>query len=298
MGSSFELGVLPRDLLVEAEPGRRLGVRLAGAAEGPLVVYMHGSPSSRLDVDYLHQRSERRGIRLAGVDRPGYGLSTPMPFTHASVARDLGLVADALGAPRFAVFGQSSGVSYALATAAGLPDRVTAVATAGGGMPFQPGTPVWGQLSEPEQRAVLLAGMDDAEAERLLAEADLPTVAQLELSDAEIEAAWMEMLAPADQRVFAAGMGRLMGPTMRECLRQGQVGWARDNLVRIPRWGFDLGAISVPATIWSGIQDGGNVEAARWLAAQVPGAVLREMSDQGHFLAFERWDDVLDSLGV
>ena len=298
MRHSSEPRSVPHDLSIETDTGRRLGVRLAGAPDGPLVIYMHGSPSSRLDVDHMHERSEKRGIQLVGMDRPGYGLSDPMPFTFTSVALDVGVVADALGSPRFAVFGQSSGVPYALATAAELADRVSAVATAGGGMPFRPGTESWERLTEGEKQGVLLAGIDDVEAERLLAEADLPTVDQLGLSDDEIEAAWAASLPPPDQRVLRTGFGRLIGPTMRECLRQGQVGWARDNLVRMPHWEFDLGAIRCPATIWVGDQDTGNVEGARWLSHHVPGAVLRALPDQGHFVAFELWDDVLDSLHV
>lgn len=290
--------VLPSDVSVPAPGARMIGVRLAGATSGPLVIYMHGAPSSRLDVDFLHERSLRRGVRVAGMDRPGFGLSTPMPFTFQSVAGDAGIVADALGVARFAVFGQSSGVPYALATAVFLPDRVTAVATGGGMMPFFPGSAGFASLSEGEQRGVTLAGVDDAEAQRLLAEADLPTVQQLTLTDEEIEAAWVPHLSPADQRVFAAGFGRLIGPTMREALHQGQIGWARDNLVRMPRWDLDLHAVGVPATIWIGDEDASNVEGARWLGSEVPGAALRELPDHGHFIGLELWDEVLDSLGV
>ncbi len=289
---------LPSDLTLPSPDGRTIGVRVAGAEEGPLVIYLHGSPSSRLDVDYLHSRSQRRGVRLVGIDRPGYGLSTPMAFTFASVAHDVGVVADAFGAPHFAVIGQSSGAPYALATASELPERVTAVAEAGGGMPYLPGSTQWEELSDGEKQGLMLAGTDDVEAERLLAEADLPFVEQLALSDSEIEATWMSMLEPADQAVLAAGFGRLIGPSVREALRQGQVGWARDNLVRMPRWDFDMRAITAPATIWIGLQDRGRVEGARWVAGQIPGAVLRELPDHGHFVAFELWDEVLDSLRV
>lgn len=162
----------------------------------------------------------------------------------------------------------------------------------------QAGSAGFASLSEGEQRGVTLAGVDDAEAQRLLAEADLPTVQQLTLTDEEIEAAWVPHLSPADQRVFAAGFGRLIGPTMREALHQGQIGWARDNLVRMPRWDLDLHAVGVPATIWIGDEDASNVEGARWLGSEVPGAALRELPDHGHFIGLELWDEVLDSLGV
>jgi pimeloyl-ACP methyl ester carboxylesterase len=259
---------------------------------------MHGSPSCRLEVDADHDRSAARGIRLAGIDRPGFGRSEPDPFTFASVASDAATVADALGADRFAVFGQSSGVGYAIAAGALLGDRVTAIATNGGGAPFEPGTKRWGRLQEIEQRGVKLVGVDDTEAERLLAEADKATVAQLELTDDQIAAAWTAMVGPADQRVLRSALGVLLPRLLREALRQGQVGWARDNLVRMARWDFDLGAVRCPATIWIGEQDEGNLESAEWLAARVPGATMRLVPDAGHFLAFERWDKVLDSLGL
>lgn len=288
---------LPRDLSVETDGGRILGARLAGAADGPLVAYLHGAPSSRLDVDYLHERSERRGIRLVGIDRPGYGRSTPMAFTHASVARDVGVVADAVGSYRFAVFGFSAGVSYALATAAELPERVTAVATAGGGMPILPGTKRWEGLSE-EQKRVVLAG-DEAATERMFAEGSQPVLDELQRSDDEIEAAWMARAGPADQRVLAAGFGRQTPLTMREAMRQGAAGWARDDVLRVARWGFDLGAVRAAASIWIGEGDSeGNVEGAHWLVDQIPGAALRELPDHGHLVAFELWDEVLDSLGL
>ena len=288
----------PRDIDVDRGPMRSLRVRIAGADVGPLVLYMHGSPSSRLDVDYLHARSARRGVRLAGVDRPGYGGSVYETFDYASVAADAAAVADHLHAPRFAVFGQSSGAGYALATAAAHPDRVTAVATGGGGGPFEPGTRRWEHLSEGEKRGVALVGIDDTEAERLLAEADKSIVYQLTLDDEEIAAAWFDAASPADKRVLTAGLGRLLVPTIRESLRQGQAGWARDNVVRMARWDFDLAAIRCRVTFWMGEEDGGNVEAAPWLVAGVPHAELRVLADQGHFVAFERWGDVLTSLGV
>jgi pimeloyl-ACP methyl ester carboxylesterase len=298
VGDSIGQPGVPRDISIETEGGRMLGVRLAGAPEGPLVVYMHGSPSSRLDIDAVHEPSARRGVTLAGVDRPGYGRSDPIAFTFETIASDVAAVADALGAERFAVFGQSTGVAHAVAVAALLPDRVTALATAGGSAPFEPGTKRWERLSEIERRGVALVGVDDAEAERLLAEPDKAFVALLDLPDDEIAASWAKMAGPADQRVLQAGFGELLPRSFREALRQGQGGWARDNVVWMANWAFDRAAIRCPATFWIGEQDKGNVEGGEWLASEVPHGTLRLIPDAGHFVAFERWDEVLDSLAV
>jgi len=101
----------------------------------------------------------------------------------------------------------------------------------------------------------------------------------------ERESRSVQLLAELEVR---GGQPKLQWPRTR----------ARDNLVRMPRWDFDFGAITAPATIWSGLQDTGNVEGARWVAGHVQGAVLRELPDRGHFVAFELWDEVLDSLRV
>lgn len=290
---------MSHDIDVARGSARSIRVRLTGAPDGPLVIYMHGSPSSRLDVDYFHVRSARRGVRVAGIDRPGYGGSTYQHFDFAGVAADAVAVADHLGVHEFAVMGQSAGVGYALATAAAHPEAVTALATAGGGAPFEPGTKGWQLLSAGEQRGVALVGIDDDEAERLLADADRHYVELLDLDDAALEAAWYDLVAPADKRAFETdGLGQLVAATVRESLRQGQAGWARDNVVRMARWDFDLTAIRCPATFWLGEQDTANLEAGEWLATRIPHGKLRVMPDHGHFVAFERWGEVLDSLGV
>ncbi|HSN12638.1 MAG TPA: alpha/beta hydrolase, partial [Propionibacteriaceae bacterium] len=102
----------PQELRVDVD-GRVVAAYAVGADAGPLVLYHHGSPSSRLEVTWHHDVSRRRGVRVVGMDRPGYGASDPMSFTFASVASDACAVADALGATQFAVVGQSSGCGHA-----------------------------------------------------------------------------------------------------------------------------------------------------------------------------------------
>lgn len=47
-----------------------------------------------------------------------------------------------------------------------------------------------------------------------------------------------------------------------------------------------------------GVRLAENVAGAEWLKAQVPHGTLRVLAEHGHFVAFELWDEVLDSLGV
>jgi pimeloyl-ACP methyl ester carboxylesterase len=284
------------DVDLVRDQGRILRVHAVGADDGPVVVYLHGSPSCRLDVDVLHERSRDRGVRLAAFDRPGYGGSSPAPFTFASVADDVAAVVEHLGADRAPVVGQSAGAAYALAAGALRPDRVSAVVTGGAGAPFSPDEPWWAQLSEAEQRGVRLIGTDDDEAERLLAEADLPYVRILDEDDDGLLAFWHAHLAPADRRYCDSGFGPYLVRSVRESLRPGQAGWARDNLVRMGPWSFDPATVAVPTTVWVGEQD--YVPTSAWVHAVVPRSVLRVLADRGHFAILEEWDAVLDDLGL
>ena len=63
-------------------------------------------------------------------------------------------------------------------------------------------------------------------------------------------------------------------------------------------WHFDLGSIRCPTTIWLGAEDTINLEAGPWLAERIPHAQLHLLEGHGHYLIFELWDQVLDSLGA
>lgn len=117
--------------------GRVLRVRDAGDPDGAVVMYFHGTPSSRLDLCFGEQLAAERGIRLVSFDRPGYGGSTPAPFGLASIGADAHAIADGLGVARFAAFGLSGGGPGALAAATAADTRVTRVGIASGTGPFQ-----------------------------------------------------------------------------------------------------------------------------------------------------------------
>ncbi|MFZ1024485.1 MAG: alpha/beta fold hydrolase, partial [Thermoplasmata archaeon] len=64
----------------------------------------------------------RRGLRLIGYDRPGYGSSAPMRGRRvADAALDVLAIANHLNLDRFAIWGHSGGGPHALACAAILP---------------------------------------------------------------------------------------------------------------------------------------------------------------------------------
>src|SRR5215212_3033871 len=99
----------------------------------PLIVYLHGAPTSRLDLAAFEEAFEALGVRVVSPDRPGYGGSSPQPGRQLDDwPVDVAALADHLGQERFAVMGISSGGPYAAVCAALLPNRVASAGIVAG----------------------------------------------------------------------------------------------------------------------------------------------------------------------
>ena len=80
------------------------------------------------------------GVRMIGVDRPGYGLSkAPLAAEFPGWPRAVGALADRLGVGRFAVLAHSLGSAYALACGPALGERLSVIVIASGMGPLRHG---------------------------------------------------------------------------------------------------------------------------------------------------------------
>lgn len=118
---------------------RQVGFAEFGVPRGRAVFWLHGTPGARRQIPISARTyAENHNIRLIGVNRPGVGSSTPHAYEAIfSCADDLRTIADTLGIERMAVVGLSGGGPYALACAAGLPDRVVAAGVVSGLAPLR-----------------------------------------------------------------------------------------------------------------------------------------------------------------
>jgi pimeloyl-ACP methyl ester carboxylesterase len=242
---------------VEVDVGvgdRLIRVRDAGDRDGAAVVFFHGQPSSRLDLHLAEPMAQQRGVRVVSFDRPGYGGSTPAPFSLRSVAGDVQVVADQLGLDRFAAFGQSAGSRFTLATAAVLGERVTRVGVAAGQL--RPGPP--DDMDDDDRAAYALLPDDPAGAARLMAGWVDPLV-RLVQSGADDDAlvSFVEpMLPPIDVELLRHPETRAGAvANLRESLRQGGEGAGWDGVTWLASWEIDLSEIHCPVFIWFGDQD-------------------------------------------
>jgi pimeloyl-ACP methyl ester carboxylesterase len=266
--------------------GRKLGFAEGGDPRGVPAFYFHGFPGSRLEATLL----TATGIRLIGVDRPGYGLSTARPFRKlADWPRDVATLADHLGLKRFGLVGVSGGGPYAASVAHGLSARVNAlVLVCGLGPPEAPGMTFGGT----SRMATLLRNSGSrlflsALARRLL----LSDYALRRLRD------WRTRRLPraaADAAFRDGPMAQLMVANWREGLRRSSLGIAADARIYGEPWPFALRDIAVPTAIWHGRADTiVPVSIGEFYASHIPGAAAHFTEADGHFsIVVNSLDDI------
>jgi pimeloyl-ACP methyl ester carboxylesterase len=282
--------------LVRAADGRKITVLEAGHPSGHPVFLLHGTPGSRLGPFPRGRVLYELGVRLISFDRPGYGGSDRLASRLvADVVPDVRTIADELGVDRFAVVGRSGGSPHALACAALLPERVTRAAVLVSLAPWAAEGLDW------------FAGMADSNVREYLAAANEPEAltAHLVQAAARIKAnpaGHVSALSPEmpeeDRKVLADGAIRaLLAETFAEALRDSAAGWIDDALAFCSPWGFNLADIKVPVLLWHGQNDAFSpVSHARWLADQIPGAIMTLRPDNAHFGSLELLPDVLSWL--
>ena len=117
------------DQVLQLGDGRTLGFKVYGDPAGAPLLFLHGTPGSRLKFAIGHAAGKALGLAIVAPDRWGYGLSdAPRAPSLPAFAADMAALMDHLGHARFAVGGISGGGPYAAGVAACLAPRVAALA--------------------------------------------------------------------------------------------------------------------------------------------------------------------------
>jgi pimeloyl-ACP methyl ester carboxylesterase len=274
--------------------GRTIGFVERGARDGLPVIVCHGTPGSRLSRHGDPELYARHNVHAVAYDRPGYGLSDPQPGRAvADAAADIAALADHLGFDRFAVVGGSGGAPHALACGALLADRVVRV-----GALVTPAPPAddfdffegLADLNVKEFKAAL-EGTDAIEAFLQ------PYVEGIRADvDGVIDEMLTELPEIDRERASQPAHRAIMRESWIESVRQGQRGWADDDLAFAKPWGFALEDVTADTRVWQGEFD---VLTPRphgeYVASRLPNARFELLEGGGHFLDPE-WAVVLDWL--
>jgi pimeloyl-ACP methyl ester carboxylesterase len=271
--------------------GRSPGGRTTGSSiiheigdpAGFAVVVHNGTPCSRLMPEWWAAPARERGLRIIGIDRPGYGNAPAEPNRSlCSVVEATAALMDDFGVDRFAVIGLSGGGPYALACGAFLPDRVVAVVSGAG--------------SSGLDEALDGADWDPEELELTREQALRPTTAGRQalarFYDPEIE-----NLRSADVDGFLSAVGQdpaaatpeervtsaYVLAAIQEAIRPGPEGWIDDGLAIARPWGFEPADIRQPVAVWHSEDDTMVAfEHGRRLVAAVPNAEPFLVDGLGH----------------
>lgn len=290
---------MERELLEVPTPdGRWLAAELAGAEDGELVVFHNGAPGSRRLFEGQVRNCARRGLRIVCASRPGYdGSPRQRGRAYGDNPADTEALLDFLGVERAYVIGHSCGGAPALADAAKLQDRVRAVVVSASMARRLEMGPSWWE------------GLEEANGEELAAlQEGEPALWEF----VEQRRDGMRQVQEAEQITGHPDFGRLYSETDRACFegeflsfaletfglieRDRIDGWIDDDYALYGDWGFDLGDVAGPVTIWQGGTDRiVPVAHAEWLAEHVPGAKFELLPDEGHVsLLVRRFSEMLD----
>lgn len=286
--------VEPPRLLTLPE-GRILAYDDVGDPAGTPVIYLHGTPDSRLARHPDDSVAAAVGVRLIAVDRPGAGDSSFHAGARlASLGHDLTHLLDELRIDRAALLGWSAGGLFALAAATVLDDRVAAIGLVGSLPPVEAhDDPEVVVALGPARRAVVEMARELAP-EELAAElvtylVPHPLTAELALDHVQ-ESAGERGRA---ELATVAGATEQLARALEASVQQGLAGLQHDLALQLER-GVALEQVRAPVRTFHGSQDGTSPpEVGAWLARHLPNAVLDLVPDGGHHLLFPRWRGIL-----
>lgn len=276
--------------------GRRLDIYASGPEHGRPLIFHHGTPGSRRPESAIERAAHARGLRYVCASRPGYGDSTRLPRRRViDVVADTAAVLGAVGASECLVAGHSGGGPHALACAAEMSGVLATLVIAGVVPPDVAGLELTAGMGAEnlvefdnarQGEAVLRPYLEDQRAELL--GADVP----------ELIAAMDSLLPDVDREVMSGEIGREFADQFNEGLRNGVDGWVDDDLAFTMPWGFSVGDINTPVTIWQGDQDL-MVPFAHgvWLGETIPGVDANLLRGEGHVsIAVGSAERMLDAL--
>lgn len=271
--------------------GHRVGVQRFGSVGGWPLVWCHGGLSSALDAKFFDAAGKQCSADVIAIDRPGIGRSDGCDLpTIAHWPQLVEQIANSLGLKDFAVAGWSAGAPYALACAAAMPHRVRAAATLAGMAPLETIRQVF-ELKLWADQVLIPAARWSARAAAALV--------------------WLGRWAP--DRYLAREIRRTAGnrdraalngqpvewviAALRDATARGASGTAEDYRRFGGAWGFDLGTVHQPVTMWQGEQDVLlPMKHAHRLATALPNSTLKVVASSGHYLPTVIAGEVLNDL--
>ena len=276
--------------------GRTLDFYVSGPEGAMPLIWHHGTPDSGLQFDSVRNSVADRGLRLITMSRAGYGTSSRSAGRRVvDVAADTEALLDFLGATTCLMAGTSGGGPHALACASRM-DAVLATAIIAGVAPFDaPGLDFLAGMGEEnvvefghavEGEQVLRTYLE--EAREVMMSGGVEGLLQ----------AMNSVLPDVDRALLSGDLAEEFVLSTNEALASGVDGWLDDDLAFCQPWGFALGEIKSPVTVWQGDVDL-MVPYAHgvWQSQTIPNARARLLPGEGHLsIGVGKLEEIIDDL--
>jgi len=262
----------------------------------PLVVH-HGTPGAGVPYEPFVQAAAERGLQYVAYSRPGYDSTARREGRSvADCTSEVAALLDELGAERCYTLGWSGGGPHALACAALLGDRVIKAAVVAGVAPWNAEGLDW-KTGMGEENLAEFAAVE-AGPDALRAFLDQARASLTGVTADQVVASLGDLIGEADRRAVPGPFAEWLATSFRTALANSSDGWFDDDIAFFRDWGFDLGVIDVPVTIWQGDDDRMVPFAhGQWVAEHVRGARAQLRRGEGHIsLLVDRFGEILDDL--
>lgn len=287
-----------RSGIFKTTTGRSVGWLDRGAPDGTAVLWFHGQPGSCLEQLILPDRVlDRHGLRIVSIDRAGWGDTDPAGLDRANTISDAFAVLDHLGIERVVTLGASMGGTFALASAALEPARVSRVVLVSANVLPYDDESVVADLSQGEQDDVaLLRSGDEAAINAEYAASRASLVADVvNAFDGVIRASFSKR----EQRFWSQpDVQQIIDREMKHGLAPGHAGYRDDGLRTVRELDFDLAVVACPVRAIHGTEDSLEpISNVRRLVARLADAQLFAIDGVNHFGPWI-WPDTVASLIV
>jgi len=279
------------DNILGLADGRRLGYAEYGDPAGWPLMFFHGTPGSRVMARFAAPQARALGIRLIAPERPGFGLSDWQPQRRLlDWAADVEALANHLHLGRFAVAGVSGGGPYVMACAWKIGPRLAGAGVVSG---LAPVDQVRDELSRGQRLTVALIRRT------FMVSLVLGLLARMVRLRRELIISSMALATHRGDRMILSQpeVRRTQIDSIMEAFRLGAEGTASELALFSRPWGFPVGEITVPISLWHGEADAiVPVGMGRYLADQLPDCQARFIPGAGHLWIFLGFEEVFREL--
>ena len=279
--------------LIKLRNGTKVGYAIYGNKGNFPVFYFHGWPGSRFELTNLPLK--KKNCYLIALERPGYGLSDPIPkFEILDWPKIVLEVADKFKIKKFSIIGVSGGAPFALACAHSIKNKLKSVAIVCGLAPHE------------------AKGMNKGRVGLLLYYGKKPILSWIlfnfirgQLLKSNLENNFLRWkrkipLPKSDLQLFTLNRGTRLIKNFKEALKYGTSGVHRDAQLYAKDWNFNIKDIKKKIFVWHGKSDlTVPVTISKYYKTKLKNKKIYIKSNEGHFsICYNFINDIIQQVSA